>query len=204
MSLKSSQRISQKVTRSCSLTPWDPLIIVSGATRIQRKPVSRSKLSLDKQRDKYCCEVKETIRNTIALLTKTKDSEMSNLTTGSRGTLGPPTMKKKSPVREGKPQQQSGRGKETLDTSAHLVHGQVQGIKAKKHNAVSESLHQRGAEAQRRPHETQQLHRSVCVQAQMRSQPQQGGRGQQLFPQRFTAVSQLPASRQQPLITVET
>lgn len=50
MSLKSNQRISQKVTRSCSLTPRDPLITVSGATRMQRKPVSRSKLSLDRSR----------------------------------------------------------------------------------------------------------------------------------------------------------
>ena len=47
MSLKSSQRISQKVTPSCSLTLRDPLINVSGATRIQRNPVSRSRLSLD-------------------------------------------------------------------------------------------------------------------------------------------------------------
>lgn len=96
MSLKSSQRISQKVTRSCSLTPRDPRIIVSGATRIQRNPVSRSKLSLDKQVDKYCCEVTETIQITNALLTETKDSEMytSLLTTGSRGTPGPPRMTK--------------------------------------------------------------------------------------------------------------
>ena len=52
MSLKSSQRVSQKVRRSCSLTPRDPLSNVSGATRIQRNPVSRSKLSLDSGKDK--------------------------------------------------------------------------------------------------------------------------------------------------------
>lgn len=51
MSLKSSQRTSQKVTGSCSRTPRDPLTAVSGATRMQRKPVSRSRLSLhDKHR----------------------------------------------------------------------------------------------------------------------------------------------------------
>lgn len=47
MSLKSNQRMSQKVKRSCSLTPRDPLINVIGATRMQRNPVSSSKLSLD-------------------------------------------------------------------------------------------------------------------------------------------------------------
>lgn len=47
MSLKSNQRTSQKVTPSCALTPRDPRINVSGATRMQRNPTSRSKLSLD-------------------------------------------------------------------------------------------------------------------------------------------------------------
>lgn len=46
ISLNSNQRINQKVTRSWSRTPRDPLINVRGAMRIQRKPVSRRRLSL--------------------------------------------------------------------------------------------------------------------------------------------------------------
>lgn len=49
INLNSSQRTNQKVTRSCSLTPRDPLISVRGATRTQRKPVSRRRLSLREQ-----------------------------------------------------------------------------------------------------------------------------------------------------------
>lgn len=56
-----------------------------------------------------------------------------------------------------------------------LVHGQVQGPEAEEHHAISESLHQRGSEAQRRSNETQQLHGRVSVQAEPRSEPQQGG-----------------------------
>lgn len=46
INLNSSQRINQKVMRSCSLTPRDPRTRVRGATRMQRKPVSRRRLSL--------------------------------------------------------------------------------------------------------------------------------------------------------------
>lgn len=46
ISLNSSQRTNQKVTRSWSRTLRDPLIKVRGAMRIQRKPVSRRRLSL--------------------------------------------------------------------------------------------------------------------------------------------------------------
>lgn len=65
MSLKSNQRSSQNVTRSCSLTPRDPLINVRGATRIQRKPTSRSKLSLDRKssRGKKCISRKFQVRH---------------------------------------------------------------------------------------------------------------------------------------------
>lgn len=62
MSLKSSQRVSQKVTRSCSLTPRDPLIKVRGATRIQRNPVSRSRLSLKSKQSK---QEERLVRNCI-------------------------------------------------------------------------------------------------------------------------------------------
>lgn len=86
----------------------------------------------------------------------------------------------------------------------HLVHGQVQGPETEKHHAVSESLHQGGSEAQRGPQKAQQLHSGVRVQAEPRSQPQQGGRGQQQLPERLATVSQLPASRQQPFIAIET
>jgi len=86
----------------------------------------------------------------------------------------------------------------------HLVDGQVQGPKAEKHHAVSESLHQHGGEAQCSADKTQQLHRGVRVQAELRSQPQQGGRGQQQLPERLTTVSLLQTRRQQPVVTIET
>lgn len=86
----------------------------------------------------------------------------------------------------------------------HLVERQVQDPKAKEHQAVSEGLQQSGGEAQRRPCQAQQLHGCVGVQTPPRSQPQQGGGGQELLPQRLTTVAQLPAGRQQPLVTIET
>lgn len=86
----------------------------------------------------------------------------------------------------------------------HLVQRQVQGPQANEHNSILESIHQHGTQAQQRPQETQQLHGRVRIQAETRAQPQQGGRGEQLFPEWFTAVSQLPASRQQSVITIET
>lgn len=86
----------------------------------------------------------------------------------------------------------------------HLVHGEVQRPEAEKHHAVPETLHQRGCEAKRSPDETQQLHGGVCVQAEVRSEPQEGGRGQQLLPQGLTAVSQLPTGWQKPVVTIET
>lgn len=58
MSLKSNQRISQKVTRSCSLTRRDPPINVTGATRIQRNPISRSKLSLHSDKEEVWQETR--------------------------------------------------------------------------------------------------------------------------------------------------
>lgn len=86
----------------------------------------------------------------------------------------------------------------------HLIHRQVQDPEAEEHHTVSKSLHQRGSKAQCRTDKTQQLHGSVSVQAKPRSQPQQRGRGEQLLHQRLPAVSQLPAGREQPLISIQT
>lgn len=86
----------------------------------------------------------------------------------------------------------------------HLVERQVQDPKAKEHQAVSEGLQQSGGEAQRRPCQAQQLHGCVCVQTQLWSQPEQGGGGEELLPQRLTTIAQLPTGRQQPLVTIET
>lgn len=69
---------------------------------------------------------------------------------------------------------------------------------------MSESLEQRGGQAESSSREAQQLHGGVGVQAEPRSQPQQGGRGQQLLQQGLPAVAQLPAGRQQTLIPIET
>lgn len=86
----------------------------------------------------------------------------------------------------------------------HLVERQVQEPKAKEDQAVSEGLQQGGGEAQRRPCQAQQLHGRVSVQTQPWPQPQQGGGGEQLFPQGLAAVAQLPTGGQQPLVTIET
>lgn len=89
-------------------------------------------------------------------------------------------------------------------SQTHLVHRQVQGPEAEEDQAVPQRLQQRGCQAQSGPSETQQLHGRLGVQAQMGSQPQQGGRGQQLFQERLPSVPQLPAGREQPIIPIQT
>lgn len=86
----------------------------------------------------------------------------------------------------------------------HLVQGQVEGPQAEKHHAVSQGGHQHGTQAQQRPQEAQQLHGRVRVQAEPGAKPQQAGGGEQLLPQRFATVAQLPACRQQAIVAVET
>lgn len=86
----------------------------------------------------------------------------------------------------------------------HLVHGQVKGPQAEKNHTVLEGIHQHGAQAQERPEEAQELHGRVRVQTQQGSEPQQAGGGQELVPQRFATVAQLPACRQQTIVAVET
>lgn len=76
-----------------------------------------------------------------------------------------------------------------LECRLNLVEGQVQDPEAEEHQAVSEGLQQGGDDAQRRPGQAQQLHGCVGVQAQAWSQPQQGGGGEQLLPQRLTTVA---------------
>lgn len=71
----------------------------------------------------------------------------------------------------------------------HLVERQVQDPETKEDQAVSEGLQQGGHEAQRRPGQAQQLHGRVSVQTQVWSQPQQGGGGEQLLPQRLPTVA---------------
>lgn len=85
-----------------------------------------------------------------------------------------------------------------------MVQRQVQEPEAEKHHAVAQRPHQRGSQAQSHPNETEQLHGGVRVQAELRSKPQQGGGGQQLLPQRFATVPQLPPRGQQPLVTIQT